>query len=50
MVVKTIPSRTARRTRSKRAAPRFWPRIGPIDPASAKIAPKASGTIRPITA
>ena len=48
--MKIMLSIRVRRTRSKRSAPKFCPRIGPIEPDSAKIAPKASGTMRPITA
>ena len=37
------PGRTLR-------APKFWPMIGPTDPDSAKMMPKATGTSRPTMA
>ena len=36
--------------RSKRRAPQFWPRIGPIAPDSANRPPKATGTSRSMMA
>ena len=32
------------------AVPKFWPMIGPIEPDSEKMMPKATGTMRPMMA